>query len=155
MRIQSFSTKAQRKTKKTNKLLLFLFLPNILFIIFNHNCIYLQHKQTMLCSPKLQLLMLKSSFLHRIKRGIQYSNPQRETVQITGFLGKACYLFKIQRSLPNASSSSSINSISASEHRGIHIQIKNKLRKAVKKILEDMSPKEEGRPTPSTIFKQI
>ena len=37
----------------------------------------------------VQLLILKSSFLQRIKRGIQYTNPQIETVQIAGLLGKA------------------------------------------------------------------
>ena len=37
----------------------------------------------------IKLLLLKSSFLQRIKRGVQYTNPQSKTVQINClFLGR-------------------------------------------------------------------
>ena len=39
----------------------------------------------------VQLLLLKSSFLQKIKRGIQNTNLQSDTVQIT-FFSKSCYL---------------------------------------------------------------
>ena len=38
--------------------------------------------------PFIQLLLLYSSFLQRIERGIQYSNTQSDSVQITGIKNK-------------------------------------------------------------------
>ena len=39
-------------------------------------------------SEFIQLLLFKSRYLHRIKRGIHYTNPQSETVQVTVFLDR-------------------------------------------------------------------